>query len=330
MFEAMDAGNWQGRIDSHEQQPALRWHQAVQPISRKSAPGVAILGVCSDEGVYRNQGRVGASQGPDAIRRALSSQAWHQQRPLYDAGNVHCDNANLAQLSIDQATHIERLLEQGHLPLVLGGGHEIAYGSYLGLSNYLSNAQANLANAGSNQHNSGQIGIINFDAHFDLRRDSQPSSGTPFLQIAEHCLAQGQEFRYGCLGISETANTGALFHRADQLGVQYLLDEQLNDWQLDSAFHWLEQFIQPLSALYLTIDLDVLPAATMPGVSAPAARGVPLATVEALLARIKVLAGDRLRLADLAELNPKLDSDNHSARVAARLCHQIIKPVNAS
>ncbi len=316
MFEPMKQDIWQGRVDSFEEQPALRWHQVVRSIEQQDGSGIAILGVCSDEGVHRNQGRIGARLGPNAIRHALSPQAWHLDRPLYDAGNVHCDDNNLAKLSLDQAEHIERLLEQGHFPLILGGGHEIAYGSYLGLSNYLANSTQNV----------GPIGILNFDAHFDLRHDSQPSSGTPFLQVAEHCQAQGQAFYYGCLGISETANTNALFHRADQLGVQYLLDEQLNDWQLSEAFDWLERFIAPLSALYLTIDLDVLPAATMPGVSAPAARGVPLATVEALLVRIKTLAGERLKLADLAELNPNQDIDHRSAKVAARLCHQIVKP----
>lgn len=323
MFEPMNPDNWQGRVDRFEDQPALRWHQSVVAIEQQHGPGIAILGVCCDEGVYRNQGRIGARQGPDAIRLALSSQAWHQQeQPLYDAGNIHCDNQDLAQLSLDQAAQIQHLLEQGHFPLILGGGHEIAYGSYLGLSNHLASEAYKEA-----EESRGLVGIINFDAHFDLRRDDQPSSGTPFLQIAEHCQAQGLEFRYGCLGISETANTSALFHRADRLGVQYLLDEQLNDWQIKDSFDWLQRFIAPLSALYLTIDLDVLPAATMPGVSAPAARGLPLATLEALIARIKLLAGDRLKLADLAELNPSLDIDQRSAKVAARLCHQIVKPI---
>ncbi|MEH6650918.1 MAG: formimidoylglutamase [Motiliproteus sp.] len=322
MFEPMNPDNWQGRIDRFEEQPALRWHQSVRPIEQQHGPGIAILGVCCDEGVQRNQGRPGARLGPNAIRNALASQAWHQQQPLYDAGNIHCDDDNLAQLSLDQAVHIERLLQQGHFPLILGGGHEIAYGSYLGLSNFLaSNANNKTETSG------GPIGILNFDAHFDLRRDELPSSGTPFLQIAEHCQTQGQEFRYGCLGISETANTSALFRRADQLGVQYRLDEQLNDWQIDDSFDWLQRFIAPLSALYLTIDLDVLPAATMPGVSAPAARGLPLAMLEALVARIRTLAGERLKLADLAELNPHLDVDQRSAKVAARLCHQIVKPI---
>ena len=59
----------------------------------------------------------------------------------------------------------------------------------------------------------------------------------------------------------------------------------------------------------------------MPGVSAPAAHGVALETVEAVLDA--VAASGKLRLADIAELNPALDIDQRSARVAARLAARI-------
>ena len=69
--------------------------------------------------------------------------------------------------------------------------------------------------------------------------------------------------------------------------------------------------------VYLTIDLDVLPAATAPGVSAPAALGVPLSVVEAMVQRVR--SSGKLRAADIAEYNPSLDQDKRTARAAARL-----------
>ncbi|WP_210397826.1 formimidoylglutamase [Motiliproteus sediminis] len=313
MFEPMKTGLWQGRVDSCEPGDSRRWHDLVQPLDPESAPGIALLGLCCDEGVRRNQGRVGARNGPNAIRQALANQAWHLNQPLYDAGNLHPDGDDLEAFSRAQAEQVEQLLAAGHFPLLLGGGHEIAYGSFLGLANF---ARTRLE---------GPIGVLNFDAHFDLRQDHQPSSGTPFLQIAEWCEAHGQSFNYACLGVSETANTRALFERADRLGVHYLRDEQISEWHLEPALAMIERFITPLAALYLTIDLDVLPAGTMPGVSAPAGHGVALPALNALIAHVQKCAGSRLRLADLAELNPVKDIDNRSARVAARLCHQILK-----
>ena len=75
--------------------------------------------------------------------------------------------------------------------------------------------------------------------------------------------------------------------------------------------------------MYLTVCLDVLPAATAPGVSAPGVLGVPLAHVERL---IYLVAGSgRLIAADIAELNPQADRDATTARVAARLVARIVR-----
>ena len=67
------------------------------------------------------------------------------------------------------------------------------------------------------------------------------------------------------------------------------------------------------------VDIDVLPACEAPGVSAPAARGVPLALLEPLLEGLK--RSGKLRLVDFAELNPNHDIDNRTAKAAARLIH---------
>jgi formiminoglutamase len=62
-----------------------------------------------------------------------------------------------------------------------------------------------------------------------------------------------------------------------------------------------------------------------PGVSAPAARGVPMEVVEPLLDA--VAATGKLKLMDVAELSPPLDRDNVTARVAARLIHRVTHAV---
>jgi len=315
MYKATDMTLWSGRIDDEPAVTSLRWHQCIIPLEKKpQEPGIALLGIASDEGVKQNQGRIGAAAGPDAIRQALASQAYHLKRPLYDAGNLYCEQGQLESLQLEQAALVHNLLDQEHFPLLLGGGHEIAFGSFLGLERYLNPSSTD-----------APIGIINFDAHFDLRQAAIPTSGTPFLQIAEHCRAKDLPFHYCCLGLSEVANTKSLFAQADHLEVTYLKDEELNSWQLPQVEQKLTEFIRPCQAIYLSIDLDVLPAATAPGVSAPAGRGVPLPELERLLDFIKSVAQKRLRVADIAEYNPKYDIDSRTARVAARLCHLLIR-----
>jgi formiminoglutamase len=83
----------------------------------------------------------------------------------------------------------------------------------------------------------------------------------------------------------------------------------------------LAAFLAEVDHVYFTICLDVLPAAVAPGVSAPAARGVPLDVVEPIIDVIA--ASGKLRVADIAELNPGCDIDQRTARVAARLLARV-------
>ena len=317
-FNPIDMSLWQGRQDPEDGELALRWHdkvlpwQEVQPwaAGATEVAGVVPLGFACDEGVRRNKGRVGAADAPQAVRKLLANTAWHLNRPVYDGGDVSCPDGDLDAAHGRLAERVAAALDLGHFPLVLGGGHEVAFGSWSGLNRHLGG--------------SGRVGIINLDAHFDLRmKQEQASSGTPFFQIAEQCAAQGTPFRYACLGVAETANTQALFARADELGVWYVKDEAMSERALPTLLSGLDAFIADCDHLYLTIDLDVLPAAVMPGVSAPAACGVELAVIEPLIAHIR--ASGKLRLADLAEYNPTLDQDNRSARVAARLVHLLTR-----
>jgi formiminoglutamase len=308
---------WKGRTD--EEEGAERWHQKVKALTPEVIDahqrGIVLLGVCSDTGVRRNQGRSGADKGPDVIRAALGNQAWHLSLPCYDAGDLHCtEEDDLEELQKEQAEWVAKLLDLGHFPLVLGGGHEIAFGSHMGLRQHLK--------LGGKK---GAIGIINFDAHFDLRSSEVATSGTPFLQIAESYREESLPFRYLCLGVSEVANTVALFGRAAALGVQWLLDEQMTSWNLVEVETQLRDFVKSCEFVHLTVDLDVLPAAVAPGVSAPSPRGVPLEIVERLLRFVKIEAGEKLKVADLAECNPEFDIDSRTAKVAARLCHLLAR-----
>ena len=78
------------------------------------------------------------------------------------------------RLTIKKAEERERLKKENVFCVVLGGGHDMAYGHYKGLKQYLGSESV--------------LGIINFDAHFDLRSNQNGNnSGTPFYQIGVEC-----------------------------------------------------------------------------------------------------------------------------------------------
>lgn len=189
--------------------------------------------------------------------------------------------------------------------MVLGGGHETAWGSWQGLRRALPRAR---------------IGIINIDAHLDVRAigPAGPSSGTPFRQIRQ---ADPDGFDYAVLGVAEESNTEALRSRAEQWNVAVIADGALLD-SGEAGIATIDAVCARNDAIYLTIDLDVLPAGVAPGVSARAPRGVPLHVVEGLIAR--TLASGKVRLADIVELCPLYDRDDRTARCAALLARRLL------
>jgi len=310
---AFDMTVWSGRTDATEGPRALRWHQIIQPAANARAPGVALIGFACDEGVRRNQGRIGARRGPNALRKMLANLAVHSERPLYEAGDEDCAHGNLERSQTAFGARVTALLDKGHFPIGLGGGHEIACGTFSGLAEHLKKKSVN----------SPRIGIVNLDAHFDLRKATQANSGTSFLSMAESFRQLGWPFQYCCLGIAESSNTAVLFDRARELGVTWRTDSQLGHSQLAESVSALQSFLAGVDHAYLSICLDVLPASVAPGVSAPAARGVSLETIELLVETVK--ASGKLMVADIAELNPDFDQDNRTAKVAARLVYQIAR-----
>ena len=122
--------------------------------------------------------------------------------------------------------------------------------------------------------------------------------------------------------MSAASNTKALFNKADQLGVWYEHDRDITQVNQVAQLVKLQKFIDECDYLYLTIDLDVFPAATAPGVSAPAARGVSYETLAPFLEQI-FKHSEKLIIADIAEYNPDYDVDGQTARLAARLCWDI-------
>jgi formiminoglutamase len=312
-----DRTAWTGRTDPEDGALGLRWHHVVRPVAGE--PGLALVGFACDAGVTRNRGRPGAAQGPAALRRMLANLAWHgtTRSHLYDAGDVRCDADALEAAQDGYAERVASLLRAGHFPVGLGGGHEIAWGSWQGIARAL---------AGTPQLE--RLGIINFDAHLDLRVGPRPglgTSGTPFLQIAESRAAVQLPFRYLCLGLSRASNTRALLERAAGLGVEIVEDVEADGAETEAR---LERFVAGCSAIYLTVCLDVLPASVAPGVSAPAALGVGLPRTVALLRQVMQhcghgRAGSKLVMADVAELCPPHDPDGRTARAAARLVHEL-------
>jgi formiminoglutamase len=288
--------SWTGRQDGTDPEH-WRWHQVIENtevIYKDLDPtqkGLAIIGFASDEGVRRNQGRVGAAHGPQAIRTACRNIPVH-----FDTRHAFVDLGD-----------------------VFAVGHEVANAHEQGIRKTLP------AHA--------KLGILNFDAHFDLRTPQQNSSGafistsgTSFWEIAYRQQQRNEPFDYMVLGLQAIGNTRALYKMADSLGVQYIQADAFQTQQIHSIKEQVAAFIASQDYIYLTICLDVFQAAFAPGVSAPSFNGILPDGAFLEIFRL-ILESGKVVGADIAELNPQFDADQRTAKLAASLAFEIVQKV---
>lgn len=314
-YEMLPDNLWHGRKDSLDGE---RYFQHIKQLDLRqealpaTSSNYAIVGFCSDEGIRRNEGRVGAKEGPNALREQLGKLPCHNHRQFIDLGNIVCPGEELEAAQQQLGKVIEYSHDKGYKTLVFGGGHEVAWGHYLGLKKRYRN-----------------LGIINFDAHFDLRAPKQENygtSGTPFWQIAHDCYELDIAFDYCCLGIQRQANTRSLFTTADMFKASYLTVEQINQESLAWQKSFLDKFISYVDHIYLSICMDVFAENYAPGVSAPQALG--LSPWQALSLLKYIMQTGKVVSIDIAELSPKLDSNQKTARLAATLLAEILQVID--
>lgn len=313
--------DWDGRVDSTEDYEAFRWHQWVQPLDLNEPVaalpdklGFAFIGFCSEQGVMRNRGRIGAAQAPKLIRSQMSNLPciFEQEVKLYDAGNILCDEITMEEGQELLGQAVEKILSLGLFPIVLGGGHETTFGHFQGQMSHLKKHEEPL-----------NLGVINFDAHFDLRPyDNGPSSGTMFRQIADIMEEENYPFRYLPLGIQKHGNTVSLFKYAQEHDVNYVLAKEIKKSTYEVILEKVDTFLYNCNAAYLTICTDVFSAAFAPGVSATQPLGVK---PEVVLPIIKhILRTRKIKGFDICEISPRFDQDDTTAKLGAIIIFTVV------
>ena len=317
-YKPATKANWEGRQSNPDIENQY-WHQEIKLIDTEKNPvikdvDIAILGYVCDEGVRRNRGRIGANEGPDAIRERLAKLPMHfDGKKLADVGNVVCVDDDLEACQELFSAQITKLLQQKIFPIAIGGGHDMAYGHFMGIWNSIKSKPTK------------KIGIINFDAHFDLRPvENRSNSGTPFNQIITELSKSKQTVDYFAIGIQQQSNTKELFEIAKDDHIHYAInyDCESSKAELEALKSRLIPFIANNDYLYVTIDLDGFSSAYAPGVSAPSPLGFTPYFVFKMLSFLfdtkKVISFD------IAELNPSLDRDKLTASLAAKIIDFVV------
>jgi arginase len=256
---------------------------------------LVLVGICSDQ---MSSFKRGAALAPPAIRSALFSTSTNltsesgidlsNNSRFVDFGDIII--ADDIEAFMEIGSHINSILSNKALPLVLGGDHAITYP---------------IIQAISKHH--GPIDILHFDAHPDLYDElngNRLSHACPFARIMEEKLVK----RLVQVGI-RTLNK----HQSDQakrFGVEF---HEMKSFDADT---FNPNFSGPI---YISFDMDVLDPAYAPGVGHYEPGGMSVRDVIKIIHKLKVpIIG-----ADIVEYNPNQDINNMTAMVAAKLVKEI-------
>lgn len=256
---------------------------------------IVLLGLPQDEGVARNKGRLGAKDAPNAIRRCLYKYVSIEGLRLFDAGDTRLQGT----LEATHALHrdlVRQMLRDGKCLIVLGGGNDTSYPDCSALA----------------LETEGAVLAFNVDAHFDVRADVPPNSGTPYRQLLEEGFLQPSHFYE--IAYQPFANAPTYQRYLAHKGVRAYDLAAVHEIGVAALLHDLLSR-SAASAVFWGLDMDVVRAADAPAVSAPNPTGL---TGEEFC-QIGQLAGreGRTRLFEISEVNPHYDIDDRTCRLAA-------------
>ncbi|MEP6978929.1 MAG: arginase [Thermoleophilia bacterium] len=285
---------------------------------------VAVIGAALDLG----QDRRGVDMGPSAIRYAgLKTRLEELGRQVIDLGNVETAVAEAADVGDETmrflpqikvtaeriAELVERAVKDGYEPLVLGGDHSVALGTLGGLA----------------RAHGRPGGVLWIDAHGDLNRpETSPSGNVHGMVLAAALGLAGPEFeseawslpavepsRVALLGVRSLDPAEREFMQ--ELGVCVHTMSDLDRNGVEGAVRDSLEHIAGPGFVHVSLDMDAVDPDVAPGVGTPIRGGLSYREAHLLL---ELVAESRLAESlEVVEVNPILDRENETARLAVEL-----------
>src|SRR6202161_766149 len=289
---------------------------------------IRVIGVPLDLG----QSRRGVDMGPSAVRVAgLKSKLEALGHIVEDGGNVSValaetrDPANhsakylseIAQTCQKHADLVLKALEEGRVPLALGGDHSMAAGTVSGVAEYY-------------RRQNQRVGLIWLDAHTDINTpETSPSGNVHGMPLAalmglgpaelqniydfspkvkpENCVLVGvrdidavekENVRRAGIGVFTMRDI-------DERGMRTVMEEALRMAGRGTAGY------------HISLDMDWIDPEDAPGVGTPVRGGATYR--EAHLAMEIIADHGRMLSFEIVEVNPVIDEHNQTADLAVEL-----------
>jgi arginase len=289
---------------------------------------IHLLGVPMDLG----SGRRGVDMGPSAIRIAgVAERLGELGHKVVDEGDIPIKNMEELKVGNERARYlgeitraskllgrkVERIMQRGHFPLVLGGDHSIAVGTVSGIAAFC-RAQGK------------KLGLLWIDAHGDINTpETSPSGNIHGMPLAALLGFGPKELTdIGGAGPKLEARNIALVgirsldsgekSRLKETGVQVHTMSDIDRHGADRVMKKaLARVTDGTDYVHVSFDLDAVDPTVTPGVGTPVKGGLDYREAH-LIMEVIADAGVMTSL-EMVEVNPILDQGNTSAAFAVEL-----------
>lgn len=245
--------------------------------------------------------RAGTRSAPSVIRNesfGIETYSPYQDKDMldfryFDSGDLELPFGNTERVLSDIEKRAETILSDGKLPFMIGGEHLVTLGA---------------VRAAAKKY--GDISILHFDAHADLRNEylGEKLSHACVLRRCWELVGDERIFQFGIRSGDREEFVFAKGHTFMQ--------------KFDFNGH--KEAVKALKGkkVYLTVDLDVLDPSIFPGTGTPEAGGVTFDCLREAL----TLACSELDIigCDVNELSPPYDQSGVSTAVACKIIREML------
>ena len=292
-----------------EDEYETRLNAAVRPWDRETTPDAGLLGVPYDGASIV---RAGSREAPDSVRQSFYYNTTYS--PDFDVDLADLELADLGDIDVnlmDLRDTQERIVEtvsaiheRGIIPVIVGGDHSISYGTIA---------------ATCNRSDVENLGLIQFDAHQDLRHSHSgaPSSGVQFRELLEdRPEIRGENFIQ--VGIRGYMNSKAYMDYAEEQGITVITGREVHRRGIDDVVaRALDAVTRTTDAVFLSVDIDCLDLSIAPGTPAPSPGG--LTSWEILEAIFSIASHEKTVGMDIVEIAPPHDVNGLTAITGATI-----------
>ncbi len=253
--------------------------------------------------------RSGSKLGPSALRDVSANLELYSIRsgvdlekvPVHDMGDVDIVE-NLEETLERVKTVVSELKAREKMPIMAGGEHSITKAAIEAFS--------------------GDIGVVNFDAHLDMRDEflGEKLSHATFMRRVAERIGPNHVMEVGVRAFSKRE-----LDFCERSKVELITPLAIRNDGILKTEREIGTFLSSFSQSYVTVDIDVLDPAFAPGVGNPEPDGI---STDELLTLVQSSMVGNLAGFDLVEVSPPFDT-GQTAAAGARIIFEAIAALHS-